>query len=420
MKKIENLINQVKVINDKYDVIKRINGDDFNIFSILKVENKEVETHSRFIYELLNPKGSHNQGDIFLQLFLKQILKKKEYKNMGSIIEVKDETPTDKKRKIDFTIETSNMFIAIEMKINASDGDKQLWDYYQYIKNKKGINKLYYLTRDGKEAKKNSINELKADKDYFRISFYYDIYSWIEQCIEKTATKPTIREGLVHYRNLIKKLTNQMGDEMDESIIELIKTPSDMKAMYTIYNKYQTILAKKESEFWFALKEKIEEKLESTTFEISYLVNNDSEDIKNGRIDYTIIEEERSHRNHNFFGLNFKYSIDTYTIKCDIYQYDSDEYMTMDYRYFKNEKKIKLDSNQKDILEEVRFTKEFNEYAQYFEFKKKINFFSNKKKPTYELFDNTKFQNIVEKIANESSTILNKILEKKEELLEMK
>ena len=143
--KIESLINQVKVINDKYDSIEKINGDNFNIFSILRVEEKEVQTHSYFIYELLNPKGSHNQEDVFLQLFLKQILKKEEYKNISSIIEVYRKTPTDKNRKIDFTIKTSNIFIAIEMKINANDQNNQLWDYYQYIENKKDTNKLYYL-----------------------------------------------------------------------------------------------------------------------------------------------------------------------------------------------------------------------------------------------------------------------------------
>jgi hypothetical protein len=80
MGKEENLINQVKVINEKHETIKSINGENFNIFSILKIEKKEVNTHSYFIYDLLNPKGSHNQGDKFLRIFLKQILKKKSIK----------------------------------------------------------------------------------------------------------------------------------------------------------------------------------------------------------------------------------------------------------------------------------------------------------------------------------------------------
>ena len=168
MERIESLINQVKVINNKYDSIKKLNGENFNIFSILKIERREVQAHSYFIY-------CH-------------------------------------------------------------------WDENRCSWSRESI--VWLLRRysnDGKEASKKSVNK---------------------------------------------------------------------------------------SEFWFALKEK----LEPTTFEISYLVNDNSEDIKDGTIDYKVIEEERSHRNHNFFGLNFKYSVDIYTIKCDIYQYDSDEYMTMDYR----------------------------------------------------------------------------------------
>lgn len=136
MEKEESLLKQVKVINEKHETIKRINGENFNIFSILNLERKEVDTHSYFIYDLLNPKGSHNQGDKFLQIFLKQILKKKEYKKIGSILEDKIEREkiiTNGKR-IDFTIETSNFFIAIEMKVDAYDQDEQLYDYHEHLK----------------------------------------------------------------------------------------------------------------------------------------------------------------------------------------------------------------------------------------------------------------------------------------------
>lgn len=411
MERIESLINQVKVINDKYDSIKKINGEGFNIFSILKIERREVQAHSYFIYELLNPQGSHNQQDIFLQLFLKQILKKKEYKNIGSIIAVKLETPTNEGRKIDFTIETSNMFIAIEMKIDAVDQDNQLYDYHKDIQNKKDINKLYYLTLDGKEANESSRKDLKVDKDYLRISFYYDIYNWIGKCIEKTATKPTIREGLVHYRNLIKMLTNQMGDEMDNNIIELIRTPNDMESMYTIHNKYQTVLAKKESDFWFDLKKRIEENIKLKTFEISYV----TDDIKEGKIDYKIIEKERNKKD-DYFGLNCQYKIDVYIIECDIYQYNSNTHIEMDYSISKNGNKIKIFSKEK-ILKEIGFEYKHKEFSRWFKLKEKVKFYGNGE-PTFELFDDKIFQELVKKTAAESLIILHNILDKEKELLE--
>ena len=66
---IENLLNEVsKRIQNKQQT-----AEDFNIFEILGVAHLEVSTHSAFIANLLNPKGSHSQGAKFLKEFLKII-----------------------------------------------------------------------------------------------------------------------------------------------------------------------------------------------------------------------------------------------------------------------------------------------------------------------------------------------------------
>jgi len=36
------------------------------------MESDEVKTHSRFLAELLNPKGSHGQKDVFLKKFVER------------------------------------------------------------------------------------------------------------------------------------------------------------------------------------------------------------------------------------------------------------------------------------------------------------------------------------------------------------
>ena len=72
--KIQAILNEVKPIveeNKKCRIEKWKNGDFFNIFSILKMETDEVKTHSAFLAELLNPKGSHGQGNIFIDEFVK-------------------------------------------------------------------------------------------------------------------------------------------------------------------------------------------------------------------------------------------------------------------------------------------------------------------------------------------------------------
>src|SRR5690606_13316597 len=47
-------------------------GENFNLISLLNMERDEVRTHSRIIGELLNPEGTHGQGNTFLKIFFKQ------------------------------------------------------------------------------------------------------------------------------------------------------------------------------------------------------------------------------------------------------------------------------------------------------------------------------------------------------------
>ena len=65
---------QLQLLLDKTAVIKMRVGalysdETFNIFRILRAGHEEVMLHSRFLYELLIPKGSHGMGEVFLRLF---------------------------------------------------------------------------------------------------------------------------------------------------------------------------------------------------------------------------------------------------------------------------------------------------------------------------------------------------------------
>ena len=45
----------------------------FNVFRILRLERREVTTHTPFLANLLDPAGSHAQGDLFLRLFWERL-----------------------------------------------------------------------------------------------------------------------------------------------------------------------------------------------------------------------------------------------------------------------------------------------------------------------------------------------------------
>jgi hypothetical protein len=251
----KRLIDTVKILNDKYEQIEKISGEKFNIFSILDRERNEVGTHSRFIFGVLDPKGEHGYGDLFVRLFLENLPNISDYgevKNIHAEYRIKDD------RRIDFVIETEKFLIGIEMKIDAGDQLDQLSDYHNALISKNGNRevRLYYLTLFGDDASSKSKGKLEEGQDYHLISFKDEIYRWIEKCIEKSATKPNVREALIQYRNLIKKLTNKISNNMEKEMRDLIKSPADIKAAYEIYKQYPQWLIEKEAEFWVELAEK--------------------------------------------------------------------------------------------------------------------------------------------------------------------
>jgi len=56
--KLQNLLTQISLINQKYSELLDATGGRFNMFGILGVNHYE-NTHSAIICELLNPQGSH-------------------------------------------------------------------------------------------------------------------------------------------------------------------------------------------------------------------------------------------------------------------------------------------------------------------------------------------------------------------------
>ena len=76
-------VNEILQIHDK---VEKEKGEKFNYFSVLKIEKAEVK-HSAFIAELLNPKGLHGQGNIFLNLFI-DLIQYKDFNTTDAKVEI--------------------------------------------------------------------------------------------------------------------------------------------------------------------------------------------------------------------------------------------------------------------------------------------------------------------------------------------
>jgi hypothetical protein len=245
---IRNLLSRVSEISKKYDEIAKITGENFNVFSIMRAESDEVRTHSRIIAELLNPKGRHGQGSVFLKLFfegisdLENLKKDFDFENAKVLVEehaglINEEYTVG--GFVDIVIKGIGNQIVIENKIYAGDQLKQLLRYKKaYPKCK-----LLYLTLDGKEPSKESYegeSEILTLEQIILVSYHTNIVNWLEKCLEKMHSLPIIRETLVQYLHLIKKLTNQTtNDKMSEEIVELLE--KDIRGSFEISNNISNL-----------------------------------------------------------------------------------------------------------------------------------------------------------------------------------
>lgn len=217
-----SLLAQTGVIIDKYNTIIQETGGLFNVFSILNMERLEVQTHSAFIYELLNPKGSHSQGNTYLRPFIEDVLEIDDfvYKN----IVVDRERSIRGNGRLDLVIENDDYLLIIEVKIDAGDQDSQLKRYDDYAKNKGKVYKIYYLTLFETEPSEQSLGGKGRIINYKCLSFSFDILNWIRNCIGagKTPLLPIIRETLLQYSKLLEKITDQIDGGLVMEFSELL------------------------------------------------------------------------------------------------------------------------------------------------------------------------------------------------------
>ncbi|MCT7586427.1 PDDEXK-like family protein [Aliarcobacter butzleri] len=201
-----NFFEKIKLFKEEQKKQKQRGLNDYNMVNVVRKENAEVGMHSNVIYSLIDPNGLHYQDDLFLQIFIKDVL---EINDFGDILSVHAEESTNENRRVDFTIKSSKYYIGIEMKIDALDLENQISHYYDDLNEKasKDSNQkvlIYYLTKNGKDASFHSHKEI----EYKKISFEKHILQWIENCQKEVRNITNLNEAFENYKDIIKKITN--------------------------------------------------------------------------------------------------------------------------------------------------------------------------------------------------------------------
>lgn len=225
---LTNFSKLVSAQQIRADENARATHSDFNVFTIVLKADDEVRLHTRFLHNLLDPCGTHNCGGQFLELFfetLEELPPTLENKHGGSIVPDFDHPITYRVQKeastsegqIDLLLSSEKMGIAIENKIYAAEGNRQLKRYSDYLESKfkdPTNRSLFFLTLEGKPSHSHE------GAAYYRISYNEHILHWLEKCLQSTYAIPPINQTLIQYRNVVRQLT---GNNPQQKIMSKIK-----------------------------------------------------------------------------------------------------------------------------------------------------------------------------------------------------
>lgn len=284
---ISSLFAEIYKINSSQRKEANESATSFNIFKVLRLESDEVGLHSRFIGELLNPNGMHEQGFLFLKLFVHTLNTKThplEYNDeeLASAIVIIEEhvgnVAEDYTRggRIDIVVRFQTQSpIVIENKIYAGDQPKQLWRYKQEYPDCN----LIYLTLHGYQPSTDSLYKIPIT-DVHCIAYEHQIVKWLNQCAEKSRNKPSLFETLNQYIKLLKDMTdNSLSSTESETMDLVFKCKENLSAAFQLIHLEDNIKQKTVA-MWAAEIKKISEGFGLTVEYDAQEIGHDGTEIK--------------------------------------------------------------------------------------------------------------------------------------------
>ena len=251
---MNTLLIKLALLYTKYQQIAE-EEEGFNIFPILRSPSDEVNLHSKFLFELLNDKGSHGFGSRFCEaFFLKLQIENFDFENYWVGREYKN---------IDLLIANEREAVIVENKIWAGDQHRQLERYAELLRADRFSKiRVFYLTPFGHPPSDGSVGRLDR-KEIKLISYQEHISQWLDVCIKIASRNPAVRETLIQYQHLVKDLTgqNKMSKQKEE-IIDLMSKDNNILQAQLLLNNWNHVRHHVEFQFWSDLNAVVDEKYE--------------------------------------------------------------------------------------------------------------------------------------------------------------
>jgi len=186
------------------------------MFSLLGIEDDEDRTHTPFLADLLDPRGTHEQGFLFLREFFRCCSKDPHfvgppdgYENVVWIVEKQRFTPFG---TIDIVISAPAIGyrIAVENKVYACEQADQIGRYVRWLRAYRSAyprHALVFLTPDGRKAKSAS------QAPYVQVSYRRDIVGMLRFALPKIRAD-RVREVIAQYIDTIQAMSGK--EEIDD------------------------------------------------------------------------------------------------------------------------------------------------------------------------------------------------------------
>jgi hypothetical protein len=199
----------------------RTEASGFNVFDLIRPDENRL---SDVLALLLDPRGAHGQGDLFLRLLIEKLdtgLSAEQTKHAW----VQREAPTrridNNRRRMDVLVDAGDL-VAIENKVNAAEQPEQVKDYLQHLRHcvqgRSASSTLIYLTPSGRPPDSISREDMDREVAGNRLrcwSYGKHLRVWLEAC-RSQCEAPRFRDFLtdfIHYIELVLKRESENDED---------------------------------------------------------------------------------------------------------------------------------------------------------------------------------------------------------------
>lgn len=193
------------------------------------------EVHlSAILADLLDPRGTHGQGTLFIDRFFElepfpNWLRNVDWKGTRARTEAPTYLIERTSRRMDVLLRlTDRSYVAMENKFGAGEQPEQLPDYLEHLKRLAGTRDylLVFLTPEGvppgDPGFRTTWEAEKADQRAAELSYRHHVLQWVRRCRENVKAESVI--GFLHHleRYIEKELGMENAAASDEIVVKFV------------------------------------------------------------------------------------------------------------------------------------------------------------------------------------------------------